>query len=76
MAQNFEDSLWRGPVWRQLRSGSTWQSLGLVVFKDELKCFRNEVGSNPVLNRIKSFYTLRNTQSWKGTVTVESLGWP
>jgi hypothetical protein len=43
MAANVDESVWKGPVLRQQRRDGTWQPLGLEVFKDEFKCYKNEV---------------------------------
>ena len=38
-----EDSIWHGTVMRQQIKDGTWQPLGLAVFKDQFKCFKNQV---------------------------------
>lgn len=38
--------LWQGQVLRQKGKRSTWQTIGIEVYKDEIKCYRNKVRKN------------------------------
>lgn len=35
--------LWQGQVLRQRGKRSTWQTIGIEVYKDEIKCYRDKV---------------------------------
>jgi hypothetical protein len=73
MASNVDESVWKGPVLRQQRRDGTWQPLGLEVFKDEFKCYKNEVCMGTFTSIIfkhcvvkKSFYfVFLPTSKWK-----------